>query len=203
MMALSDLFSGIALLASGYSLWQTSLKQSKLTTFVAPVIRYASPYQNSNFEAFCIPLTIVNEGARTGTVLALQVTVTDPERNLSKRFYSANVGEWSIEKAQKGAFSPFAPIVLAGRASHTDTIIFHPRHDETVMQIVQATGRFRFTLTLDTSSSDQFGLLDRLWRERPKPLTFEMVLPMLDHRAFTSGSGTLALNHVDWRASVG
>ena len=105
-MQLSDIFSGIALIASGYSLWQTSLKRSELTTFVAPVIRYASPYQNSNFEAFCIPLTIANAGARTGTVLALRLTVTDPERNLSKRFYSANFGEWSVEKAQKTTSFP-------------------------------------------------------------------------------------------------
>ena len=202
-MQLSDIFSGIALIASGFSLWQSSLKRAELTTFVAPVIRYASPYQNSNFEAFCIPLTIANAGARTGTVLALQLTVTDLERSLSKRFYSANFGEWSVEKAQKNDFLPFAPIVLAGRASQTDTIIFHPRHDETVMQIVQTTGKFRFTLTLDTAPSEQFGLLDGLWRAPPKPLTFEMVLPVLDHRAFTSGSGTLALNHVDWRSSMG
>src|SRR5262245_21094678 len=178
-MQLSDIFSAIALLASGYSLWHTTLKRSELSTFVAPVIRYASPYQNSNFEAFCIPLTIANDGARSGTVLALQLTVTDPQKNLSKRFYSANFGEWSIEKAQTGDFHPFASTVLAGGTTRTETIIFHPRHDEKVMQIVQATGRFRFTLTLDTAPGEQSGMLDRLWRAAPKPLTFEMELPVL------------------------
>jgi len=29
-----------------------------------------------------------------------------------------------------------------------------------------------------------------------------MVLPELDHRAFTSGSGTVALHQKDWRSTV-
>src|SRR5260370_24898129 len=109
-MALSDILAGIAMVVSLYGLWHSSLKRSELTVFVAPIIRYASPYQNSNFEAFCIPLTIAHEGARTGTVLSMRLTVTDPQSHLSKRFYRAVFGEWSIERAQKGDFRPFAPI---------------------------------------------------------------------------------------------
>jgi hypothetical protein len=201
-MAVSEIFGGIALLVSGYSLWQSTLKRSNLTVFVAPVIRYASPYSNSNFEAFAIPVTIANEGARTGVVLGLQLVVRDPANNISKRFFSADFGEWSIEKAQKGGFRPFAPIVLAGRSSHTETIVFHSRNDETVMQIVRDTGRFEFTLTLDAALSEQFGFLDRLWRKPPQPLKFEMTLPVLDHRAFSSGSGTLPLHHANWQSTV-
>jgi hypothetical protein len=201
-MPLSDAISGIALLVSGYSLWQTTLKRSNLTVFVAPVIRYAAPYQNSNFEAFAIPVTIANDGARTGVVMSLQLTVRDPAHNLSKQFYSADFGEWSIEKAQKGGFRPFAPIVLAGRTCATETIVFHPRSDEAVMQIAQATGRFELTLALETTMSEPWGFLGRLWREPPKPLTFAMDLPVLDHRAFTSGSGTLALHHANWQSSM-
>jgi hypothetical protein len=65
-MALSDIVAALALIVSLYSLWQSALKRAELTVFVAPIIRYASPYQNSNFEAFCIPLTIANEGAAPG-----------------------------------------------------------------------------------------------------------------------------------------
>jgi hypothetical protein len=70
------------------------------------------------------------------------------------------------------------------------------------MQIVQATGRFEFTLALDATAREPLGFLDRLWREPPKPLTFAMKLPVLDHRAFTSGSGTLALHHTNWQSSM-
>src|SRR6266853_815941 len=123
---LSDIGAGAAVVFSAYSLWQTSLKRPALKVFVSPVIRYASPYQNSNFEAFAIPLTVTNEGAQTGTVLSMDLVVKNPERSLSKRFFSADVGQWSVEKAQKGDFTPFAPIVLSGRSSHTDTILFQP-----------------------------------------------------------------------------
>jgi hypothetical protein len=130
-MTLSDTIAGIAALVSLYSLWQTSLKRSDLILLVAPVIRYASPYQNSNFEAFCIAMTIANAGACTGTVLSLRLTVEDPQNKQTKRFYSASFGEWTVEKAQSGDFRPFAPIVLPGRASYTETIHIScaPRRD--------------------------------------------------------------------------
>jgi hypothetical protein len=201
-MPISEIVAVVAFLMSAYSLWQSTLKRSNLTVFVAPIIRYASPYQNTNFEAFAVPLTIANDGARTGAVLSLGLIVRDPANNVSKRFHSADFGEWSIEKQQTGGFRPFAPIVLAGRTSHTDTVVFHANTDETVMQIVQATGKYEFTLTLDIAANESFGLLDRLWREPPRPLSFTMDLPVLDHRAFTSGSGTLALHQASWRSTV-
>ena len=106
----SNFFSLVAMIVSAYSLWETSLKRSKLKVFVAPVIRYASPYQNTNFEVFAIPVTITNAGARAGTVMSIALQVTDPDRKVSKRFYSADLGQWGIEKARQGEFRPFAPI---------------------------------------------------------------------------------------------
>ena len=199
---LSDIGAGAAVVVSAYSLWQTSLKRSVLKMFVPPVIRYTSPYQDSNFEVFAIPITIANEGARTGTVMSLDLVVTDPKRSLSKRFYSADVGQWSVEKERKGDFRPFAPIVLAGRSSHSDTILFHARRDEQVMQIVAAEGNFQFTMTLQTALGEDVGLLNRFWRNAPKPLMFEMVLLVLDGRAFASGSGTLPLHHRNWQTTT-
>jgi hypothetical protein len=202
MLNASNFFSLVAMLFSAYSLWETSLKRSVFRVFVAPVIRYASPYQNTNFEVFAIPVTITNSGARAGTVMSMTLEVTDPVKKVTKRFYSADLGQWGIEKARNGEFRPFAPIPLSGRTSHTDTILFHARNDEKVMQIVTAAGRFEFALTLDVAASEDFGFLDRLWRSPPEPLRFEMMLPALDHRAFTSGSGTVALHNKNWQSSV-
>ena len=42
----------------------------------------------------------------------------------------------------------------------------------------------------------------KLCRKDPQPLGFEMVLPALDQRAFTSGSGTVALHQKDWQSTV-
>jgi hypothetical protein len=199
MVMLSDIVSGAAVVFSGISLWHTSLRAANLNVFVPPIIRYASPYQNSIFEVFEIPLTIINNGARTGTVLSVDLVVTDFQRRLSKRFYAACVGPWHREKA---GFKPFAPMSLAGRASESETLLFYPRNDETVMQIVENAGRFRFNVTLNVAGAKEETRLTRLLGGgSPAPLTFEMALPMLDHRAFTSGSGSVMLNHPDWRAS--
>ncbi|HEY6255986.1 MAG TPA: hypothetical protein VIY51_09370 [Xanthobacteraceae bacterium] len=200
MIYVSSLVSIIALTFSAYGLWETSLKRSELKVFVAPVIRYASPYQNTNFEVFAIPVTISNEGARTGTIMSMALEVSDGKR--SKRFYSADLGQWSIEKARTGDFRPYVPIPLPGRSSYTDVILFHARNDEAVMQIVEAAGTFKFRLTLDAALSEDFGPIDQFWRKEPRPLSFEMILPELDHRAFTSGSGTVALHQRDWQSTV-
>ena len=196
----SSMMSVLALTFSGYSLWESSLKHSELRVFVAPVIRYASPYQNSNFEAFAVPLTITNEGARTGTIMSMGLEVSDGKR--SKRFFSADLGQWSIEKARTGDFRPFVPIPLPGRSSYTEVILFHARSDEPVMQIVEDAGSFKFKLTLDATLNENFGPLDRFWRKDPQPVSFEMVLPELDRRAFTSGSGTVALHQKDWQSTM-
>src|SRR4051812_17176103 len=122
---LSDVGSAAALVVSAYSLYQTTLKRAAIQVFVSPVIRYASPYQNSNFEAFAVPVTLTNEGARSGIIMSMDLQVRAPERDVIKRFYSADIGQWSIEKNRTGDFRPFAPMVLAGRTSHTETILFH------------------------------------------------------------------------------
>lgn len=202
LMNASHIVSALALLFSGYSLWETSLKRSELKVYVAPVIRYASPYQNTNFEVFAIPVTISNAGARTGTIMSMSLEVKDPANKLSKKFYSANFGQWGIEKSRTGDFRPFAPIPLPGRNSYTEVVQFNAQIDEKVMQIVQAAGRFQFTLKLDAALSESFGLLDRFWSKPPEPVSFEMELPELDHRAFTSGSGTVALHQKNWQSTV-
>ena len=202
MMSLSDLAAAVAVVFSAYSLWQSSLRPAILQVFVPPVITYASPLQNSNFEAFSIPVTITNEGARSGTVLSMTLVVTDPVKNMSKRFYSANFGQWTNQKFREGEFQPFAPISIPGRTSLTNTVQFYARTEETVQQIVREAGRFQFTITLDAPFSQGLGITGRLFNRGTAPLTFEMVLPDLDHRAFTSGAGTVALHHKNWQSST-
>jgi hypothetical protein len=199
MVSVSDVLAGAAVVSSGITLWQTSLRAANLEVFVPPVIRYASPYQNSYFEAFEVPLTIINSGARTGTVLSIDLIVSDSRRRVSKRFYSAYLGPWHMER---GGFTPFMPISLAGRTSHSETLLFYPRSEETVMQIIQDIGRFQFSLGMSVAIVRGPSILTRLLGDGiPPPLNFPMDLPILDHRAFTQGSGTVMLNHPDWRAS--
>ena len=169
--------------------------------FVPPVIQYASPYQNTNFEVFAIPVTLTNDGARTGTVLSMELDASDAEGKQVKRFYSGHFGNWSVERARTLQFKPFAPISLNGHTSQSDTVLFYPRNEEKVMQLVSATGTYRFALTVQLAETGDLGLLDRLWRRVPAPVEFEMELPVLDHRAFQNG--TLPLHHKDWQTTVG
>lgn len=196
------LISAVALALSCYSLWETSLKQAELHVFVPPVIQYSSPYQNSNFEMIAIPVTLANEGAQTGTVLSMELAVTDLRTNATKHFYSADFGRWTMERTRSGAYQPFAPISLAGRTSRTENVLFYTRGEqEKPDQLIRETGPYRFTLRLEEAISDEPGLFERLlWRRRPSTLTFERELRSYDARAFNNG--TLPLFAKDWRSST-
>jgi len=187
----TTVFSAVALLFSAYSLWESRLKQSDLRVFVPAVIEYSAPYQNNNFEAIIIPVTISNEGARTGTVLSLELDVTDPKTNQTKRFYAANFGRWTMERTRSGAYQPFAPIALAGYSSRTETVQFYTRgEEEKPPQMIRETQLYRFTMTLRDVAND---------RRAPATISFERELRHYDARAFTNG--TLWLYPKEWHAA--
>lgn len=191
MLSVSDVIAGVALLVSGYNLWQSKLKGADLKVFVPPVIQYSSPYQNSNFEVFAVPVTLVNDGAQTGTVLSIELEVTDPRTKSVKRFYSADFGRWTMEKTRTGAYLPFAPISLAGHARQTETVLFYTRgEEEKPAQMVHATGPYSFKLTLDDGSA----------ADRRPSVEFVRELRWYDARAFNEG--TIPMYAQDWRTSV-
>jgi hypothetical protein len=187
---LAAVFSAIALAISSYSLWETSLKKADVRVFVPPVIQYSSPYQNTNFEVIAVPLTLTNEGARTATVLAMELGVADPRTKETKHFYAANFGRWTMERTRASAYEPFAPISLAGRTSRTESVLFYTRGEEQKPdQMIQELGAYAFTLTLEIAETSA------------KPtVTFSRVLFHYDARAFNEGTSPLYSG--DWRAST-
>jgi hypothetical protein len=198
----SEIASAVALVFSIYNFWQNSQKPPEMRLFVPPVINYASVNPNNNFEMFAIPLTVINQGARTGTILSMDLVVKNLETNETKRFFSASLGKWSVTKDRADGFESFAPISLAGRASYSETVQFYTRGDEKVLQIVQNPGRYQFTVTVDSPEAD-FGFLDQALSKGTQPLTFEMVLQQQkDYRAFNQGSGTIWLHNKDWQSSA-
>lgn len=195
------LLSGMALLFSAYSLWDTTLKQPDLRLFVPAVISYSAPSQNSNFEVIGTPITIANEGARTGTILQFDLSVTDPKTSQTKRFYSADFGRWTMEKTRAGAYEPFAPMSLAGRTSRTEQVLFYTRGlGEKPDQLIREAGPYIFTLTVDQAEEDGgwFGLGSS---RKPLSVTFERDLIDYDARVFNNG--TLGLFSKEWRAVTG
>ena len=71
------------------------------------------------------------------------------------------------------------------------------------MQIIPSAGRFRFVLSINMAGAAPMHplLAQVVGGGAPAPVNFQMDLHDLDHRAFTSGSGTVTLNHADWRPS--
>ncbi len=193
--------SGIALLFSGYSLWETSLKSSDLQIFVPPVIYYSSPYNNSNFEMIQIPVTIVNEGAQTGTALHFDLEVTDPRTKQTKRFYSAEFGVWSMERTRQRAYTGFAPISLQGHSSRAESVLFYTRGaEEKPEQLIHEAGTYQFKLTLVEAEGGAGGWLSGLFGKAEQPsITFERTLPFYDARSFQEG--TIFMHSSDWAAS--
>ncbi len=181
--------SAIALVFSGYSLWESSLKAADLRAFVPPVIQFAAPYQNSNFEVIAVPVTLTNEGARSATVLSMELAVTDPRSKQTKRFYAADFGRWTMEKTRSGAYEPFAPISLPGRSSRTESVLFYTRGEaEKPAELIREPGAYQFTLTLDVAES-----------KSTPAVSFERSLIAYDARAFNQG--TLPLYASDWSAA--
>jgi hypothetical protein len=192
------LLSAVALAFSGYSLWDTSLKSAEVHVFVPPVIQYSSPYQNTNFEVFAIPVTMTNDGARTGTVLAMELAVTDPRTKQTKRFYAADFGRWTMEKTRSGAYEPFAPLSLAGRTSRTEQVLFYPRgEEEKPNELVRELGAYTFDLTLDIAEEG-----DETSKAKGPDVhvTFDRELKFYDARSFQNG--TIPMYAADWRSTT-
>lgn len=195
----ATVLSAVAVLFSAYSLWDTSLKSADLRVYVPRVIYYAAPYQNTNFEIISIPVTIANEGAQTGTVLHMDLAVTDPRTKQTKHFYAAEFGVWSMERARARSFTGFAPLALEGRSSRTESVLFYTRgDDEKPDQIIREVGPYEFTLT--ATQTDQTDLLGSRRPQDPVSVSFERVLPFYDARAFDSG--TIFMHAKDWRTST-
>jgi hypothetical protein len=177
-------------LFSVFSFWESSIKGPDLKVFVPPVIQYSSPYQNSNFEMVAVPVTMVNDGGRTGTVLSMELEVTSAKSKLPpKRFYAADFGRWTMERTRAGAYETFAPISLAGKASRTESVLFYPKSpDEKPEQLITEPGVYHFKLKFDEAPVNDWGFLDRLLGHTPAEVSFTMELRFWDARAFQNGT---------------
>ena len=65
-MGVAIVTSSVALLFSGYSFYETVLKQPELRVYRPPMIYM---YRQQFRDVFAIPITLSNDGARRGTVL--------------------------------------------------------------------------------------------------------------------------------------
>jgi hypothetical protein len=187
------LASVVALLFSAYTLYESTLRGARLSVFVAPRIDYTDPDRPEDVrEVFVLPITVANEGARTGTLLALNLEVANPRSGSKKMFYAARLGTWG-----ETPLRPFAPVVLAGRAIFSHAVQFEPRKGETVPRILDLEpGKYNFKLTVENVAST-----GGLGSGGAVPLEFEMQIERLDYRRF-QGIGTMEMWAADYQSSA-
>jgi hypothetical protein len=186
----ATILSAVALVLSAFSLYESTFKTADLEIFVPPVIHYARDNDGS-VELFAIPITITNGGARTGTVLSMQLDVEDIKTHKTKRYYSAYLGEHQVDPSATNR--SFAPLSIAGRETFTQTVRFYPAGDA-LPRLIEDAGDFRFTVTLLTAEPSQPDLIDRYLRRPPAPVRFERTLPWVSDEQLGSRRITIAMH---------
>lgn len=196
----ATLLSGVALVISGLSYYESSMKTADLSVYVPPMIHYA----RDGRDVFNIPITISNEGARTGTVLNMELDVEKlggGEGMKNRRFHAAFLGEYP-QGEEKIESRSFAPLAIAGHSTFTQTVRFYPMDNDDGV-LIDDKGDFRFTLNLSLATPPDPGLLDRiLGGSATPPLVFEMTLPYLAIQHLSFRNGTQALFNKEWKSST-
>lgn len=191
---LATIVSAFAFAFSAVSFYETVLKLPKLTAHVAPVIQYA---RDGEVELFAVPLTLVNEGARTGTVLAMTLDVTEPKSGRMKSYYAASFGDHPV-KADATSRS-FAPLSIVGRSTFSDTIRFYPKGNP-LPRLVDDAGDYRFTLSLQMADTGAPRVVTWLLGAEPMPLSFERKLPWLSEQSLSLRRITIPMHDKAWDA---
>lgn len=197
---LATILSALALLFSGFSFYETSLKTAALEVYVPPVIQYARD-GGGDTEVFAIPITIVNDGARTGTVLSIELeaeNLKDGAQPKTKRYYSGFFGEHPRDPASPNR--AFAPLSIPGRSTFTETVRFYPTGNP-LPRLVQGAGDFKFTLKMQTAKPAAPEFWDALTSPRPAAITFVRTLPWISDQQLDYKRATISMHDRDWKPS--
>ncbi len=190
----ATIISAFALLFSGFSFYETVLKSADFSIYVAPRIAYTDPNSPEHpLEVFILPLTLANDGARTGTVLSIDLFVTNPRTGKTKKFYAASLGSWGTETR-----TPFMPVALLGKTTYSKAVQFIPRMDEKINRILDYDpGDYQFEIRLNTAATST---LLPFFTSRIQPLRFPMQAGKTDYRRF-SRTGTMPLWSQNYRSA--
>lgn len=193
----ATLFSAVALFFSGLSYYDTTLASADLTVYVPPMVHYA----RDGADVFNVPITIVNNGAKNGTVLSMELKVDNLQENAERKsatFRSMFLGDYPRD--DKAPLRSFAPISVPGHGTITETVRFY-NMGEAMPLLVTDQGKFRFTLSLNVAKTDG-GLLDDYVRTEPKPLAFDLQLPYFPVQHVANQNGTVAMYNAEWAPAI-
>lgn len=198
---MAAVLSAVALAFSGLSFYESALKTAALEVYVPPVIHYARD-QGGDVELFAIPLTVVNSGARTGTVLTMELEVENLREGAevkSKKYYSAYIGDYAAKDDETSR--SFAPLSLAGRTTFSDTVRFYPEGNP-LPKLVDDAGDYRFTLHVTPAVPANQGWWSALWNREPAAITFERTLPWISDQQLGMRRATIPMHDKDWKPSA-
>jgi hypothetical protein len=192
----ATILSAVALVLSAFSLYEASFKTADIEIYVPPVIQYARD-GGGDTEVFVVPITVTNSGARTGTVLSMELEVQGLKSKRTKRYYSAFLGEHQVDPDAPNR--SFAPLSIAGKGTFSDTVRFYPVGNP-LPKLAEEAGDYRFTLSLVTAAPARPDVIDSLLGTKPAPVVFERTLPWVSDQQLGSRRITISMPEKGWTA---
>lgn len=172
--------SALALIVSGFSLWETVLKQPQLKVYVGESMFYTRDPWGS-YEVFVVPVTIVNSGAQDGAVTSLKLDLANNETGAKDTFESAYTADASwfsgsdnVSNRTKRPKAPFSALSIAGRSAWSGTILFYSS-DFREKRVAEPRSQLTGEINLIAVRTD--GWLDRLMGHTPSPIKVAMSVP--------------------------
>jgi len=189
---LAALASVVALLFSGFSFYETVLKQAQLRFYEPPLIYM---YRKDFRDVFAIPVTISNDGAQRGTVLSFDMEITHLETKATQTFQNLHFGASPKEETRL-----FTPITVPGRSSFSDVVLFHALDTGS---FVETTGGvklpLRITLKMNVDRTDKYDWAKGwLTPEPPAPVTFDMTASYIAGMRDMEGGRPTQLHDARW-----
>jgi hypothetical protein len=184
------LSSVVALVFSGYSFYETAVKQPELRIYQPPLIYM---YRENSRDVFAIPITISNDGARRGTVLSFDLEITQRETGKSMRFQNLKFGESPNAGARL-----FMPMTVTGRSSVTDTVLFYATEPGSLVGLtgnVRLPLRFNLRMNVDTTG-------DWFAPRQPAPAVFDMTAYGIESFNFMESGHPTRLHDARWMAAL-
>jgi hypothetical protein len=140
--ALAIVISIISFVISMVNVYVTNLKSPDLSLIVAPYVRHIVDNASLN-ESFFIPLTIVNQGAKPGSLTSFELVITYLPTGDQETYYSQYFAQEDNSELL-GSF--FSPVNLSGYSSEGRTVCFYPLGARSGNFFTE-TGTYEFTLT--------------------------------------------------------
>jgi len=124
------------------SFYTGSLKAPDLHFYTAPYIRHVVDSESLN-EAFYIPITLANRGARSGTLVSIELTVVYLPDGSEKRYFGQY---FTQDNSQVLLGDFFTPLSLNGYSADSRTVCFYPL-GASPGNFINRVGEYEFRLT--------------------------------------------------------